>query len=116
MAPSIRVARRSGQWEDCPDVSFAAVFLYEVDNSGSEAFEAVYGPEGDWARFFAAGDGYRGTELLRAGERYLLIDRWRSRTAYEAFLAEHADEYARRNADARALWRREEEVGRFENA
>jgi heme-degrading monooxygenase HmoA len=97
-------------------VSFAAVFLYEVDNAGRDAFEAVYGPEGEWARFFAAGDGYRGTELLRAGERYLLIDRWSSRGAYEAFLAEHADEYARRNEDARTLWRREEDMGRFETA
>jgi heme-degrading monooxygenase HmoA len=97
-------------------VGFAAVFLYEVDNAGRDAFEAVYGSGGEWARFFAAGDGYRGTELLRAGERYLLIDRWSSRAAYEAFLAGHADEYARRSEQARALWRREEDVGRFETA
>ena len=97
-------------------MSFAAVFLYEVDNDGRDAFEAVYGPDGDWARFFAAGDGYRGTELLRSGERYLLIDRWSSLEAYERFLAEHADEYARRNRDATRLWRREEDVGRFETA
>ena len=95
-------------------MSFAAVFLYEVDNAGRAAFEAVYGPDGDWARFFAAGEGYHGTELLRSGDRYLLIDRWSSRAAYEAFLAEHADEYARRNEEATVLWGREEVLGRFE--
>ena len=46
MAPSIRAARASRQWEDCPDVSLAAVFLYEVDNDGRDAFEAVDGPGG----------------------------------------------------------------------
>jgi heme-degrading monooxygenase HmoA len=97
-------------------VGFAAVFLYEVDNAGRAAFEAVYGPDGEWARYFAAGDGYLGTELLRSGERYLLIDRWRSRGDYEAFLAADAQEYARRNEEARALWRREEILGRFESA
>jgi heme-degrading monooxygenase HmoA len=96
--------------------AFAAVFRYEIDPGGREAFEAVYGSDGEWARFFAPGDGYLGTELLRSDERYLLIDRWRSRAAYEAFVAEHADEYARRNEQARPLWRREEDVGRFEVA
>jgi len=97
-------------------VGFAAVFLYEVDNAGQAAFEAVYGARGEWARFFAAGDGYGGTELLRSGDRYLLIDRWSSRAAYEAFLSDHAEEYARRNEDATALWDREEVLGRFEDA
>ena len=97
-------------------MGFAAVFLYEVDNADRAAFKSVYGPDGDWARFFAAGDGYRGTELLRSRDRYLLIDRWSSRAAYEAFLAEHADEYARRGEQGSALWRREEAVGRFEDA
>jgi len=97
-------------------VGFAAVFLYEVDNDGRGAFEAVYGPDGDWARFFAGADGYGGTELLRSGERYLLIDRWSSLEAYERFLADHTDEYAERNRDAARLWRRETDVGRFETA
>jgi heme-degrading monooxygenase HmoA len=95
-------------------MTFAAVFLYEVDTDAHDAFHSVYGPEGEWARFFAPGEGYLGTELLRSGERYLLIDRWTSRSAYEAYLAAHADEYARRNADAQRLWRHEEDVGRFD--
>ena len=97
-------------------MTFAAVFLYEVDNDGRDAFEAVYGPEGEWARFFAPGDGYRGTELLRSGERYVLIDRWDSCEAYEVYLEAHADEYAARNREAARLWRREEDLGRFESA
>ena len=75
----------------------ALVFRYEVRDC--EAFERAYGPEGDWAQFFRQGRGYVGTELLHDVEepdRYLVVDRWESIEAYNAFLAEHHDEYMRR--------------------
>jgi heme-degrading monooxygenase HmoA len=109
-----RVCRGNGKIAQ--DMPFAAVFLYEVEPDGHDAFAAVYGPDGDWARFFAAGEGYLGTELLRADGRYLLIDRWSTRAAYEAFLAAHADEYARRNEAAKRLWADERDLGRFQSA
>jgi heme-degrading monooxygenase HmoA len=92
----------------------AAVFAYTVDAEAAPAFEAAYGPDGDWARFFRGGEGYLGTELWRDGSRYLLVDRWRSAADYEAFLAGHADEYRRRSDAASALYREERVVGRFE--
>ena len=56
-------------------MSLAVVFEYEVDPAGAEAFEAVYGSDGEWARCFAGAEGYRRTELLRAGGgHYLVID------------------------------------------
>ena len=42
-----------------------------------------------------------------------MIDRWESAAAYERFLAEHEQEYARRNRDAGRLYRRETVLGRF---
>ena len=69
-------------------VAFAAAFAYEVAADGAAAFEAVYGPEGEWARYFHGADGYRGTELLRAtgrgGLSYLVIDRWESAAGVRA--------------------------------
>ena len=96
----------------------AAVFEYEVDPAGVAAFEAAYGPDGDWARFFRTGDGYLGTDLWRApeGRRYLLVDRWRSAADYDAFLAAHAEEYRRRGDSAQSLYRAERALGRFEPA
>jgi len=91
---------------------FCAVFAYEV--AERPAFERVYGPDGDWARFFRRGEGYLGTELLASAERYLVIDRWTSREAYGAFLAAHREEYDRRSAEADTLYVREERVGEFE--
>jgi heme-degrading monooxygenase HmoA len=98
-----------------PTMSLAVVFEYEVDPAGAEAFEAVYGSDGEWARYFAPGEGYLGTEMLRSADgRYLVIDHWRSAADYDAFLGAHADEYGARNRAATRLWLRERALGRFE--
>jgi heme-degrading monooxygenase HmoA len=71
----------------------ALVFSYEVRDPAQ--FEAAYGPEGEWARFFAGARGYVGTELLRDVEtpgRYLVVDRWDFADAYNAFAGEHREE------------------------
>jgi heme-degrading monooxygenase HmoA len=98
--------------EDRLTFVFCAVFSYEVVDAA--AFERVYGPAGEWARFFRGGEGYLGTELLRSAGGYLVIDRWTSREAYAAFLASHRDEYARRSAETERLYAREERLGEFE--
>jgi heme-degrading monooxygenase HmoA len=94
----------------------ALVFRYEVRDP--EAFERAYGPEGDWALFFRQGRGYIGTELLHdldEPERYLVIDRWESAEAYDAFLAEHQAEYLRRADESRLHYVQELRFGTFEN-
>ena len=94
----------------------ALVFSYEV--SDTEEFERVYGPEGEWAEFFRRGRGYVGTELLRDIEhpkRYLVIDRWESAVAYDAFAAEHRAEYMRRVDDTAFLYQQELRFGTFES-
>jgi heme-degrading monooxygenase HmoA len=89
-----------------------SVFAYDVDPAGRADFERVYGPDGEWARFFVGAEGYLGTELL-LGDEYLVIDRWSSEAAYDAFLTANAEEYARRNHEASGLWRTERVIGRF---
>jgi heme-degrading monooxygenase HmoA len=94
----------------------ALVFRYEVREPAE--FERVYGPEGDWAKFFRQGRGYIGTELLRdlaEPERYLVVDRWESVDAYNAFLADHEREYIRRSDDAHVHYVQELRFGTFEN-
>jgi len=96
-------------------MSLAVVFEYEVDPAEAAAFEAVYGGDGEWARYFAGAEGYLGTEMLRGADgRYLVIDRWRSASDYDAFLTANADDYGARNQAATRLWLRERVVGRFE--
>jgi heme-degrading monooxygenase HmoA len=94
----------------------ALVFSYEVRDATE--FERVYGPDGDWARFFRQGAGYIGTELLRDAEvpgRYLVVDRWETAAAYNDFVQAHRDEYMRRVDDTRFHYEHELRFGTFEN-
>ena len=93
----------------------ALVFRYEVRDTGN--FERAYGPDGDWAQFFRTGRGYIGTELLHDVElpgRYLVVDRWETAEAYNAFAAEHREEYMRRVDDSRFYYDQELRFGTFE--
>ena len=92
------------------------VFSYDVHDV--EQFERVYGPEGEWARFFRTGRGYIGTELLRDVEipaRYLVVDRWESRDAYNDFVDANRDEYMRRVDENAFHYEHELRLGTFES-
>ena len=94
----------------------ALVFSYEVTRDVAE-FERVYGTDGEWAGFFGQGRGYIGTELLRDVEapgRYLVIDRWESADAYNAFVAAHRAEYMERVDATRFHYDSELRFGTFE--
>jgi heme-degrading monooxygenase HmoA len=94
----------------------ALFFSYEARDPAE--FERAYGPDGEWAAFFRAGAGYIGTELLRDVEnpgRYLVIDRWESRDAYQRFVEERRDEYMRRVDETAFYHDSELRLGTFEN-
>jgi heme-degrading monooxygenase HmoA len=94
----------------------ALVFSY--DTAEPADFERVYGPEGEWSQFFRTGSGFIGTELLRDAEipdRYLVIDRWESREAYNEFVEAHRDEYMRRVDETAFHYHHELRIGTFES-
>jgi heme-degrading monooxygenase HmoA len=94
----------------------ALLFSYEARDDAE--FERAYGPDGEWAAFFRTGAGYVGTELLRDLEnpgRYLVVDRWDSSDAYEAFVQTNRDEYMRRVDDSTFYYSSELHLGTFEN-
>jgi heme-degrading monooxygenase HmoA len=94
----------------------ALVFSYEVAEPGE--FEPAYGPKGEWAQFFARGRGYVGTELLRDAEhptRYLVVDRWESPDAYNAFVEANRAEYMRLVDETAFHYSHELRLGTFES-
>jgi heme-degrading monooxygenase HmoA len=92
---------------------FVVLWEYEVRAEALAAFEALYGPEGDWVVLFREHAGYVDTALLRDGLRYLTIDRWTSDTAYEAFLTAAKSRYAQIDAQGDSLTVAERCLGRF---
>jgi heme-degrading monooxygenase HmoA len=86
--------------------------------AGAESrFETAYGPDGVWAKFFAQGDGFIATELnrdLRDPGRYLTLDLWVSKEAYDRFRSEHIAEYKAIDAQCEELTKQETELGQFE--
>ena len=90
------------------------VWEFRVAPGRREEFERRYGPAGDWARLFARGHGYLGTQLLRDADdpdRYLTLDRWRSAAEWQAFRAMHAADYAALDAACEALTSAERSLG-----
>ena len=93
----------------------ALVWRYEVLEEARAAFEATYAPTGAWARLFARGDGYRGTELFRAEDgSYLTLDLWRSRADFDAFLEVHRDEYEALDRSTESWTAAEHRIGEYE--
>jgi heme-degrading monooxygenase HmoA len=94
----------------------ALVFRYDVRDA--ETFPEVYGPDGEWAKFFRQGAGFIGTELLRDVEeedRYIVIDRWESIDAYNGFISANQKEYLERSDESRMYYLQELRFGTFEN-
>ncbi len=86
--------------------------------AGMEArFEEVYGPQGVWARFFARDEGFVKTELshdLQVSQRYVTLDFWISREAYENFRQQQASQYGALDQEFEKMTEKELEIGKFE--
>ena len=80
-------------------------------------FMKVYALTGAWAELFKKSPGYLGTELSRDetnSQRYLTIDRWESREAFQGFLSHWEEEYNTLDAGCEGLTVHESCIGRFE--
>ncbi len=92
---------------------YRIVWRYTVKPEHARAFEAAYGPHGEWARFFRSGEGYLGTELVSVepGRIYMTIDTWQTGQQYERFADERAAEYAAIDAGFEPWTEHEEKIG-----
>ena len=90
---------------------------YEVRPEQVAAFERLYGADGEWARLFRRADGYVETLLFRDTDRptrYLTVDRWQSRAAFDAFVDAASSAYAALDRQGDALIVRELRLGAFD--
>ena len=73
---------------------FAFVRRYEIERCSRTDFEAAFGASGAWARLFAQSPDYRGIELFRDGDTYLVFCIWESKAALDRFAASYASDLA----------------------
>ena len=92
------------------------VWEFRARRGREKRFEKVYGPDGDWAALFERSGGYLGTELLRdrgISRRYLVLDRWTSREAFQAFKQKHRADYEALDRRCESLTEHEAPLGDY---
>jgi quinol monooxygenase YgiN len=76
---------------------YRIVWEYDVKSEQVAQFEQVYGADGLWIKLFRNSADHVGTELYRSTakpNRFVTVDSWRSRAAYESFRKTFAADYA----------------------
>jgi quinol monooxygenase YgiN len=92
------------------------VWEFRVLPKNRKNFERIYGPQGDWVRLFKKGKGYLRTELFRDAEirgRYLTVDYWISKAAYDTFRREFDREFRTLDKKCESLTALEVSLGSF---
>ena len=75
---------------------YTYLWEFRIEPASRAEFERHYGPNGVWIELFRQSSGYIETLLLRDRTdplRYLTIDRWESKEAYEEFRARCSKEF-----------------------
>ncbi len=68
--------------------TFVTLWTYDVKPGKESQFEELYGNSGEWVKLFRKYPDYLKTELhkdLKIPSRYITIDYWKSKEAYEDF-------------------------------
>ena len=95
---------------------YVQLWEFSVSPENEAAFQQTYGSRGAWAQLFSQAEGYLGTKLLAERDppgRYVTLDRWRSKGAYQSFKARFAAEYTRLDLECERLTTREVNLGSF---
>ena len=96
---------------------FGALWEFEVKPGYEGRFLSAYGPEGDWVRLFRTDAQFVETRLLKDfadANKFVTIDFWQSRAAYESFKKTQHDEYASLDRVCADLTISERLIGIFE--
>jgi heme-degrading monooxygenase HmoA len=96
---------------------FLALWEFEVKSGKEGSFQMVYGADGEWLRLFRSDPNFVETRLVRDtanDKRFLTLDFWQSRSAYESFKELNRAAYSGLDKQCEALTERERCIGYFE--
>ncbi len=92
------------------------IWEYKVKPEKASEFEAAYGKEGEWSRFFKQSKAFKGSELIvkdLENHVYMTIDKWKSIEQYDQFMQQNMKEYKRLDQKLAAYTILKEEIGIF---
>lgn len=95
---------------------YVYIWTYRVRPGFETEFRKHYDTMGTWVQLFRKADGYVGTQLyqdLNDPTRFLTVDTWESREAFDKFRSDHSDEFEALDSACEALTEQEAEIGRF---
>lgn len=98
---------------------FVYIWEYIVNEESLTAFENAYGPEGAWVQLFKQHPDYLRTELFQDESdqrRYVTVDYWKSRTAWDDFKGRFEAEYQVTDDKYEAFTQSESFIGNFQLA
>lgn len=96
---------------------FVAIWEFTVRPEHVSSFRRAYGGEGAWVALFRLSPEYCGTELCSDPAnplRFVTIDRWTSRAAYDAFCTGQRAAYAEIDRVCEAFTENERLLGAFD--
>ena len=92
------------------------IWKYTVKPGKHGAFEKLYGPDGDWVKWFKTSSHYQSTELIKStssDSEYVTIDRWDSKQAYDRFYQDGKDRFEEIDEIGDSLTEEETLLGSF---
>ena len=95
---------------------YTYVWEYRVRPEATAQFQKEYGAAGAWVDLFQRASGYVRTELLSDLDdpyRFVTIDTWETRQAYDRFRQTFASEFAELDALCEGLTIEEVQLGHF---
>jgi hypothetical protein len=95
---------------------YCYVWSFVVRPEFVKEFEAAYGPEGDWARFFRTDPEYIRTHLLEDRDnpaRFLTVDFWSSHEACASFRARFNSQFEALDQSFERFTLEESQIGSF---
>jgi heme-degrading monooxygenase HmoA len=95
---------------------YVIVWEFRVRQEKAAEFQAKYGPEGVWARFFRDSAGYIRTELVRdvaSDFRFLTLDYWKTEEEFNRFKQQRLAGYEQLDKELEGLTETETRLGAF---
>lgn len=96
---------------------FCYIWEFRVKPLSIDDFESAYRSNGLWAQLFRKAPDYISTELLKdpvETNRYLTVDYWVDRQAYERFRRDFSAEFKRLDEACENYTESERHIGDFE--